>query len=113
MDAVTRVPPPFNEPVRQYQPGSSDREVLKAKLKELSGQRAELAMTIGGRAVMGSGERGAVVQPHNFRHVLGELTNATDADVTAAIAGAGAAAKAWRGGPVGGRRRRLPPPARL
>src|ERR1700722_8620038 len=96
MDAVTRVPPPFNEPIRQYPPGSSDREVLKAKVKELSGQRAELAMTIGGRAVMGSGERVAVVQPHNFRHVLGDLVNATDADVVAAIAAAGGAARAWR-----------------
>ena len=47
-------------------------------------------MTIGGRAVMGSGERVAVVQPHNFRHVLGDFGNATDADVTAAIAAAGA-----------------------
>src|SRR5580693_4835395 len=96
MDAVTRVPPPFNEPIRQYPPGSSDREVLKAKIKELAGQRAELAMTIGGRAVMGSGERVAVVQPHNFRHVLGDLTNATDEEVAAAIAAAGTAAKAWR-----------------
>ena len=42
-------------------------------------------LTIGGRAVMGSGERVAVVQPHNFRHVLGDLANATDADVSAAI----------------------------
>src|ERR1700724_2052693 len=99
MDAVTRVPPPFNEPIRQYPPGSSDREVLKAKVKELSGQRAELAMTIGGRAVMGSGERVAVVQPHNFRHVLGDLVNATDADVVAAIAAAAGAARAWRARP--------------
>ena len=53
-------------------------------------------MTIGGRAVMGSGERVAVVQPHNFRHVLGDLVNATDADVVAAIAAAGGAARAWR-----------------
>ena len=63
MDAVTRVPVPVNEPVRQYQPGSADRAALEAKLKELAGQRAELTMTIGGRAVMGSGERLAVVQP--------------------------------------------------
>ena len=86
MDAVTRVPVPYNEPVRQYQPGSADRAALAAKLKELAGQRAELTMSIGGRAVMGSGERVAVVQPHNFRHVLGDLANATDADVAAAIA---------------------------
>jgi 1-pyrroline-5-carboxylate dehydrogenase len=96
MDAVTRVPPPFNEPVRQYPPGSADREVLKGKIKELAGQRAELPMTIGGTKGMGQGERVAVVQPHNFRHVLGDLANATDADVAAAIAAAGSAAPAWR-----------------
>jgi 1-pyrroline-5-carboxylate dehydrogenase len=87
---------PFNEPVRQYPPGSVDREAVVAKIKEFAGQRAELTMMIGDEARMGSGERVAVVQPHNFRHVLGDLTNATDEDVTAAIAAAGHAAKAWR-----------------
>jgi 1-pyrroline-5-carboxylate dehydrogenase len=96
MDAVTRVPLPFNEPIRQYPPGSADRAALAARLKELAGQRAELTMTIGGRQVMGAGERVPVVQPHNFRHVLGDLGNATDADVAAAIAAAGRAAPQWR-----------------
>src|SRR6516225_2158692 len=96
MDAVTRVPVPYNEPVRQYQPGSADRAALEAKIKDLAGQHAELTMTIGGRPVMGSGERVAVVQPHNYRRVLGEFGNATDADVLAAIAAAGAAARTWR-----------------
>lgn len=50
MDGVTRVPPPFNEPVRQYPPGSADRSSLTAKLGELAGQRHELTMTIGGKA---------------------------------------------------------------
>jgi 1-pyrroline-5-carboxylate dehydrogenase len=96
MDAVTKVPVPHNEPVRQYQPGSADRAVLESKLKDLAGQHTELTMTIGGRPVMGSGERVSVVEPHNFRRVLGEFGNATDADVTAAIAAAGSAARAWR-----------------
>jgi 1-pyrroline-5-carboxylate dehydrogenase len=96
MDAVTRVPLPYNEPVKQYPPGSPDRAALAARIKELAGQRAELTMTVGGRQVMGSGERVPVVQPHNFRHVLGEFGNATDADVTAAIAAAGTAARGWR-----------------
>ena len=96
MDAVTRVPPPYNEPVRQYQPGSADRASLESKIKELAGQQAELTMTIGGRPVMGSGERVPVVQPHNYRRVLGEFGNATDEDVAAAIAAAGAAARDWR-----------------
>jgi len=96
MDAVTRVPAPYNEPVRQYQPGSADRSALEGKIKDLAGQQAELTMTIGGRAVMGSGERLPVVQPHNHRHVLGEFGNATDTDVLAAISAAGTAARAWR-----------------
>jgi 1-pyrroline-5-carboxylate dehydrogenase len=96
MDGVTRVPVPYNEPVRQYQPDSADRAVLAARIKELAGERAELTMTIGGRRVMGSGERVPVVQPHNFRHVLGEFGNATDADVADAIAAAKQAAPSWR-----------------
>jgi 1-pyrroline-5-carboxylate dehydrogenase len=96
MDAVTRVPEPYNEPVRPYQPGSADRAALEAKIKELAGERAELTMTIGGRAVFGGGERTEVVQPHAYRRVLGEFGNATDSDVAAAIAAAGEAAASWR-----------------
>jgi 1-pyrroline-5-carboxylate dehydrogenase len=96
MDAVTRVPQPVNEPVRQYPPGSSDRDALQARIGELAGQRHELTMTIGGRKVAGDGERIEVVAPHDFRHVLGDLANATDADVTEAIAAAGDAARDWR-----------------
>ena len=96
MDAVTRVPQPFNEPVRQYQPGSADRAAVAASIKELAGQQAELTMTIGGRQVMGSGEPVPVVAPHAYRHVLGSMGNATDSDVAAAIEAALAAAPAWR-----------------
>jgi 1-pyrroline-5-carboxylate dehydrogenase len=96
MDAVTRVPGPYNEPVHQYSPGSAERSALEAKIKDLAGQHTELAMTIGGRAVMGSGDRVPVVQPHNHQRVLGEFGNATDADVLAAISAARSAARAWR-----------------
>ena len=96
MDAVTNVPIPANEPVRQYPPGSADRGVVEAKLKELAGEPAELTLTLGGQQRMGRGERIAVVEPHNHAHVLGHLGNATDADVTDAIEAAAAAAPAWR-----------------
>ncbi len=96
MDAVTNVPVPVNEPVRQYQPGSQDRAVLESKIKELAGGQADLTMTIGGQRRMGGGEQVSVVQPHNHRHVLGRLGNATDSDVAAAIDAAAAAAPAWR-----------------
>src|SRR6266496_3477071 len=96
MDAVTNVPPPVNEPIRQYAPGSPDRAVLEARVKEMAGERAELTMTAGGRQHMGGGDRVQVVQPHNHRHVLGEFGNVTDQDVSAAINAARAAAPGWR-----------------
>jgi 1-pyrroline-5-carboxylate dehydrogenase len=96
MDAVSRTPVPVNEPVRQYQPGSHERAVLESKIKELAGQRAELTMTIGGRQQMPPGDLIDVVQPHNSKHVLGQLGNATDVDVAAAIYAAKQAASGWR-----------------
>jgi 1-pyrroline-5-carboxylate dehydrogenase len=96
MDAVTNVPTPVNEPVRQYPPGSGDRAVVEAKIKELAGEPAELTMTVGSQQRMGGGERIAVVEPHNHAHVLGHLGNATDQDVSDAIGAAAAAAPAWR-----------------
>src|SRR5579871_857975 len=96
MDAVSRTPVPVNEPVRQYQPGSHERAALEGKIKELAGQRAELTMTIGGAQRPGEGEPVDVVQPHNRRHVLGTLRNATDVDVAAAIYAAKQAAPAWQ-----------------
>jgi 1-pyrroline-5-carboxylate dehydrogenase len=96
MDAVTNVPVPGNEPIKGYAPGSPERVTLEQKIKDLAGERAELTMTIGGRPVLGGGDTIDVVQPHNHRHVLGQLRNATDADVTAAIEAARAAAPGWR-----------------
>ena len=96
MDAVTNVPVPVNEPVKTYAPGSAERAGLENRIKELAGERAELTMTIGGQQRMGSGERVDVVQPHNHRHVLGQLGSASDEDVIGAIAAAGRAAPGWR-----------------
>ena len=96
MDAVTNVPLPANEPVRLYIPGSQERAVLESRVKELAGERAELTMTVGGQQRMGAGERVDVVQPHNYRQVLGQLGTVTDEDVTEAIAAAGRAAPGWR-----------------
>ena len=96
MDAVTNVPVPLNEPIRTYAPGSQERALLEARIKELAGQRAELTMTIAGQRRMGGGERVEIVQPHSHRHVLGVLGSSTGDDVTAAIEAARRAAPMWR-----------------
>ena len=96
MDAVTNVPVPVNEPVKTYAPGSRERAALEAKIKELGSGQHELTMTIGGERRRGGGAPIDVVQPHNHRHVLGRMGNATEADVSAAIEAAAAAAPGWR-----------------
>src|SRR5579875_1416704 len=96
MDAITSPPLPSNEPVRSYAPGSAERELLAAMLGELGGERAELTMTIGGAQRMAGGERISVVAPHRHDAVLGETAQATEADVSAAIDAALAAAPTWR-----------------
>ena len=96
MDAVSRTPLPVNEPVRQYQPGSHERAVLESKIKELAGRRTELTMTIAGRQQLPDGDLIDVVQPHNRHSILGQLGNATEMDVAAAVYAAKQAAPGWR-----------------
>jgi 1-pyrroline-5-carboxylate dehydrogenase len=95
-DAVTNVPVPANEPIRTYAPGSSERIVLEAKLKDLAKEPVDLTMTVGGVQRMGGGDWIDVVQPHNHAHKLGRLGEATDEDVAAAIEAARLAAPGWR-----------------
>jgi 1-pyrroline-5-carboxylate dehydrogenase len=96
MDGVTNVPGPVNELVKSYAPGSQERAALEAKIKELGGQQIPLTMTIGGEQRPGAGSPIDVVEPHNHRHALGQLNNAADADVRAAIEAARQAAPGWR-----------------
>jgi 1-pyrroline-5-carboxylate dehydrogenase len=96
MDAVTQVPPPRNEPVLTYAPGSPERAALQQRLTQLAGEPLELTMTIGDEQRMGGGERFDVVQPHRHAAVLGTAANATHADAEEAVACAKAAAPTWR-----------------
>src|SRR5258708_12616223 len=111
MDAVTNVPFPVNEPVRTYAPGSPERAVLENRVKELAGERAELTMTVGGQHRMGAGERIDVVQPHNHRHVLGQLGAVTNEDVAEAITAATQAAPRRPRLPFAALPPTFPPPA--
>jgi 1-pyrroline-5-carboxylate dehydrogenase len=96
MDAITSTPPPRNEPVRDYAPGSPERASLQAALAELGGQQHELTVTIDGRRHMPGGPRIDVVAPHDHGHVLGTYANAGHEDAKAAVEAALRAAPVWR-----------------
>jgi 1-pyrroline-5-carboxylate dehydrogenase len=95
-NAVTQVPPPVNEPVHDFAPGSAERAAIEERLKQLAAERVELTMTIGGEQRLGGGEPLDVVQPHRKDAVLGTLRNATPDDVRDAVESARAAAPAWQ-----------------
>jgi 1-pyrroline-5-carboxylate dehydrogenase len=96
MDAVTNVPPPSNEPVLTYAPGSPERAALQQRLTELAAEPLELTMTLGDKQRMGGGERFDVVQPHRHAAVLGTAAHATHTDAEDAVRWAKDAAPGWQ-----------------
>src|SRR5690349_13368725 len=69
---IFRVPEPHNEPVLGYEPGTPERDELRRRLDELSSQRLEIPLVIGGERVR-SGETFESVVPHRRSHVLADV----------------------------------------
>ncbi len=89
-----RVPPPFNEPIRSYAPGSPECASLKARLKAMAGEKIDMPLIIGGKEVK-TGSCGRAVMPHDHNHVLGEYHKAGEAQVLQAVEAAQKAQKEW------------------
>ena len=96
--AVRHVPPPVNEPVRSYAPGSPERKELKTRLKSMADERIEIPLLIGGREVR-TGEMAQVTMPHDHAHVLGDWHKASKEHVTMAIDAARRAQREWANWP--------------
>src|SRR6185312_15978986 len=91
---ISRVPEPYNEPVRSYAPGSPEREDLRVRLTEMESQQVEIPLVIGGEEVR-TGDTFDAVEPHNRSHVLATVHKGGEAEVQRAIAAAGEAAHDW------------------
>src|SRR3954471_22745547 len=86
-----RPPPPENEPVKSYAPGTPEREELRLRLQELKSKQIEAPMVIGGEEVR-TGDTFESVMPHDKDHVLAEVHKGDARHVEQAIK---AAADAW------------------
>ncbi|HVZ78568.1 MAG TPA: L-glutamate gamma-semialdehyde dehydrogenase [Gemmatimonadaceae bacterium] len=93
-NGTRRVPPPVNEPVRSYAPGSAEKASIKARLKQMSAERVDIPLIIGGEEIR-TGEHGHVVMPHDHHHILADWHKATPKHVEQAIAAARAAHHDW------------------
>src|SRR6187549_591242 len=89
-----RVPPPVNEPVKSYAPGSPEKLGLKARLVSMAAERVDIPIVIGGREIR-TGDLGQSVMPHDHRHVLADYHRATPQHVEQAIAASKRAGADW------------------
>ncbi len=88
------VPAPENEPVRMYEPGDPGRETLKKKLADMSADRIEIPLRIGGKSVE-TGNLGNCRAPHEHNNVLGQYHKGKAEHVNQAIQAAADAYPAW------------------
>lgn len=91
-----RVPPPVNEPIKSYAPGSPERASLKARLKAMAAETVDMPLIIGGKEIR-TGDTATSVMPHDHAHVLGTYHKATEQHVVQAIEAAAAARAEWSG----------------
>ena len=88
------VPAPVNEPILGYAPGSKERELLEAALKEARSKEVDIPMYIGGKEVR-TDKKGKLNPPHDHQHLLGQYSIGDAAHVRNAIDAALACKEEW------------------
>ncbi len=91
---IYRVPPPKNESVMSYAPGSAEREGIKKALAELKANPIEIPMYINGQEIR-AGKKLEIRSPHNHNLVLGHYWQGGEAEVKTAVDASMEAAKTW------------------
>jgi 1-pyrroline-5-carboxylate dehydrogenase len=87
-------PTPVNEPVKEYRPGSPEREALKQAIIEFRAKETDIPMYIGGNEVR-TGRKLRVSPPHDHQHTLGYFHEGETQHVKLAIEAALSAKAAW------------------
>ena len=93
-NGIRRTPPPVNEPVKSYAPGTPDRAELKARLASMASERVDIPIVIDGREIR-TGITAQIVMPHAHQHVLGSWHGGDASHVAQAIDAAKRARVDW------------------
>jgi 1-pyrroline-5-carboxylate dehydrogenase len=91
---VFNVPVATNEPVKSYEPGSTEREELLNTYQAMYNSNIDVPLYIGGETTHTS-EKINMVPPHDHQHVLGQYSMATAEHVNMAIDAALKAREEW------------------
>ena len=102
INAEVHVPPPENEPVLSYAPGSPERATLKAALARMEAEVVDVPLVIDGKEIR-TGSTANATMPHAHERVLGRFHQASPREVEAAVAAAVRAQPSWSRLPQGAR----------
>ncbi len=94
MSSLSNVPPPVNEPVLSYAPGTPERKALQAELARQAGLEVEIPIIVGGQELR-TGDVVTQVMPHAHGHVVARVHQADAAAVRAAVQAAREAHREW------------------
>ena len=79
-----KVPEPINERVRNYAPGTHERETLKQEIEKLRSQVLDIPMVIGGEEIR-TDNLVPIYPPHERKHLLGHFHKGDASHVQMAI----------------------------
>ena len=94
MNGIVKIPPPKNEPVKAYAPGSSETKSLKETLSNMRNARVDIPMYIGAEEVY-TDDKVSMHPPHDHAHELGTYNKGNASHVERAIEAALAAKDEW------------------
>ncbi len=89
------VPAAYNEPIKDYAPGSPERESLQKALEAFKSHQRDIPMIIGGEEIR-TDEKLSIHPPHDHNHTLGHYYMGDASHVNMAIDAALAARPAWQ-----------------
>lgn len=93
-NAFYNVPPPKNEPVKEYRPGSQEKLALKEALKNARATTIDVPMYIGGKKIFTDNKQ-RMFPPHDHKHTLGTFSQGDVSHVKLAIEEAMKAKENW------------------
>jgi len=93
------IPKPVNETIKDYAPGSPEKERLLTVLDTLSSDIIEIPLIIGGKEIR-TGNTEKCVMPHNHGHVLASFHQAGGTEIQLAIDASQNAWKTWSKTPL-------------
>src|ERR1700730_17138747 len=93
-----KVPTPYNEPVRTYEPGTAHRFSVQQRLAQMTDVTSEIPMTIGGERRKGASTR-SLRSPHRHELTIGEYQLGAKKDFQDAVDAALKAQKSWTATP--------------